>query len=339
MRNWVNLICTFIAASACLLSLTFTAFVIFWPTRTNEQATLFNVPIRTTLVADSMLEWSDRDRVKKIGGEFEELGFELVGDFQLKGVAGLLMRAYTKPQTAMFAEITEHPDRQLVISVATAYQDGSVVECTTPVEVAIKPPQNFTVHQVDGNVRDLCDKLSMVRPPENIQTVQTNQFATFREKIYAREIDALLARGGPSPEEIRSIATAAGHDLTPKQIAELQTIWKGQAAKKVDDYVWQSYLTKNGLSEKSHSRDSFLVVHDLVDPQILLMQLLSMTTKQNIELPEGLESAIQFDRAANTREAFAHFAAQTHSGWEFQKVESGDEPIPHDIYRLHVHSR
>jgi Tfp pilus assembly protein PilF len=285
---------------------------------------LFNMPIRTKVIARDDLMWDHANEVQQAAEELQQQGFLPLGDYVYEGLEGVRVRYLIHEDEAIVAELVEHPEAGFYVALATVYTDGRVFSYYNGDPQPIQLPPNHTRKRLTAPASELLERIRHERAPELVRTVTADEVVTLAEELYASEMDHLLRRGGPSTSEFQAIARKLGVKLSDDRLARLQALWRKQASSKVDDFVVNRFLDENERFREARNR--ILCVHDLLTPERLARVCAAHQKKL-----DGLGTLSELAEKETPREAFSRMASRIGN---LQKIGETEVPIATDIYLI-----
>lgn len=341
-KNWLKIAAGGILVTATLFLATCAGFVSFgWKSLKPEQPTesqLFDMPIRAKWMKRDHLDWLDWGSINQISDEFIGCGFERIGDFEVSGMEHVRTRIFRHPKESLILEIYEigsPRQSQITYVLTSAYADDrSVVYHNNSWTVTEWEPLT-TAQFCTESPRNAYAKLLRERPHEHKRDIPPDEVVTFLESAYARGIDFLLSRGGYSASELRAYATKTGSIRDDAQIEEYQTIWRREAAAKVDAFVLANAANDSSLALPPNAipNGKVFCVHDLLDTATLIDRVERIpTTRERQELDEWSQQLIASPELPRARFAKAVNAMPTEIAPRL--AGSVTVPIPCDIYVL-----
>ena len=298
---------------------------------------VFTLPIRIQLVPQENLVWKHADRLDEITSTLERLGFDTLGDFGTKEIQDHKHRVLFKQDEAILVELTENPQLAFHCEFSTCYDDGTIFCCNDDAEDPLQDhPALILNHMPQASAAELYQQLLAKRPTAGIRTVQPNELIDLIQDSYAREVEFLLERRGPTAEEFRALGLRVGRELDDKQIAAAQHFWRKQASLTVNEFVLNEFRERpreaNQLTETD--REHLLCIHDLMDEKTLL-ELVFLKFYANRETPKLSTDQLQeLGRIVQKQKAREAFAKITQWLPDLKKLDTVRKPIPADIYLL-----
>ena len=228
-------------------------------------------PFRISLAPESDAAWSDAEAVAATTRSFEAAGYQPAGDFRVPEMEGVALRAFWHPQLATFAALTDHPEAPLFVDLVRLFRDHTVLTVTTAPDSGLDMPQHLTRvrSELDPTELETIGRLheQLVEHSEGREGVlkQAESFAQVFVQLHALEMDTLIARGGPSREEILRIA-ALGEMEPPEEnaICLVQTGWRTAIEMFVDQQAQEAFLAHGNISaaEWERQREELTIVHE-----------------------------------------------------------------------------
>ena len=220
--------------------------------------------IRLTPVVEE--EYFDEDRPEnsaEIATEFEQLGFQHIGDFHSD--AGFYLRAFFHADRKTYAVIYEHFAAGVWTDFVRQYKDRKTWTYSTCKEHGIDTmPGNVTKFLPEMTSTEVAQLLWSESPDDDLVSVPPNDFAKFFQQRYADEMNWNMKRGGPTEREIRRVCELSDQECTPEVVTSIQDAWK----KAISSFLSQCAITQFNRetnvsrAEAEHREHRIFAVHD-----------------------------------------------------------------------------
>ncbi|MBW3599056.1 MAG: tetratricopeptide repeat protein, partial [Planctomycetes bacterium] len=198
-----------LAAGAMLFALWSGLLTLGWAAYAGaDPPKLFNQPIRIEAARRSGLTWEHGAEVARETASLKELGFHVLQGIpdQQDAVSGTQVRLLFHSEESVIAELLENSTLGLMRGVSTAYDDGREITYYAGPEDPLKQAPGVSRRLVPGAAAtELYSRLLEERPSGNLRPVVADEIIDRYEESYARDVDFVLKRGGPTAEEIREI--------------------------------------------------------------------------------------------------------------------------------------
>lgn len=206
------------------------------------------VPARITLRSQGILAaWKDVAGASREISELKRLGFEEIDSYTIEQMPGFHMAALLHPEHQVWGVVNEHPQAGLWTDLNCRYPDGSSFTVASAPETGIdQHPRHRNVKVPGGSAEQLLARLLADRP-EGPAALSPAQFVHDFEEGYAEVMDWRLARGGPTPDEVRSVAALRGQVLTEEELATTMLIQRGQRVAELDSLLERLFLEQSAM--------------------------------------------------------------------------------------------
>lgn len=276
-------------------------------------------PFRVHLEPTRALPWQDGEGLAAATNAFESMGYVPIGDYRLRELDDVRLRAFLHPDEAIHAVLYEHDQVGLYADVVRDFEDGTRVTVSGAPEIGTDRPPHAPLVRVPGDVREpgtvqtLHDRLLRESDGRLPIRVGAEDFAQVFSEAWAQEMDWRIARGGVTREEIEQIAALSGQpDPDDDQIALVQGIWANAIGEFIEEEVTSQWLADSGLSalDWERLRDRIVVVHDHGEPDDRIDELAWRLVEEAIDLASDATDDAEVDRThddalARIRTAFA----------------------------------
>ncbi|WP_144972548.1 hypothetical protein [Bremerella volcania] len=237
-------------------------------------------PFRVKLTKRSELddpedEWVQGDHRKQfdsLSEQFESLGFTRLEDYVIQEIA-TPMRVLLDGDQSTVGVVYSHPVIGVWCDVVRRYQDGTGWTFGgTKYHGMDVPP--FSTHKFfpDEPVEQIVARFREDAPATDMTTITAEEFPTYFEKAYAREMDWRIERGGTTEEEIRRIAEMNGEQCTDETVRQIQLQWRTAIHQFMSDRALKRYRKEADLNsfEWDHLQSYGVVIHERMHGEQLL---------------------------------------------------------------------
>jgi tetratricopeptide (TPR) repeat protein len=302
------------------------------------QPQVFDLPIRIRLAPRADAAWQERDLLESETAALKQLDFEVLGDYVLDGeppgetsISGTRLRLLVHLEQSMRAEFVENSAVGFVGAVTTSYADGREFSYHNGPHDPLQKPPGVSSERITGaSAAELYDRMLKDRPADGIRGVAPGEAVARFEQSYARDIDFLLNRGGPTTAEIHALHGDPDREYSDDRLALIQSIWRRQATETVDEFILTEFLNDppQGLQLGPANRDRLLCIHDLLDESTLLEYYGGRLS--GLMQPSAKRKAVrEVIERESPRAAFEQIAALTQG---VKKIGAAEKPLPADIY-------
>jgi hypothetical protein len=182
-------------------------------------------PFRVTLAPVRAVEWEAPDEVEEFAAPLRSAQFVEVGTF-IAEPANLRLAAFCLPHEHAWAVIFEHPQAGRWVELVSYYADGSSVTYSTLHDTLLERAEHKVIRVLDGfGAEELLRTFLHERPRKTLRPVSPRQFREEFERAYADAMDWMIARGGPSEDEIRRICERSGKPCAPAVVQAIRDRW------------------------------------------------------------------------------------------------------------------
>jgi hypothetical protein len=182
-------------------------------------------PFRITLVPVPAVEWEDPDKVEDFTAPLRAAQFVDAGTFVV-APTNLRLAAFCLPQERAYAAICEHPLAGCWMELVSYYEDGSSVTYSTLRDTLLDRAEHKVIRFFEGfGAEELLRTFLRERPRKPLRQVSSQQLREDFERAYAEGMDWIIARGGPTEEEIRRHCDRSGRPCTPAVVQAIRGRW------------------------------------------------------------------------------------------------------------------
>jgi hypothetical protein len=187
-------------------------------------------PFRVTLNPVPAVEWEAPDEVEEFAAPLRVAQFDDAGTF-IVVPANLRLAAFCLPQERAYAIICEHPQAGCWMELVSYYEDGSSVTYSTLRDTLLDRPEHRLVRFLEGfRAEELLRTFLRERPRKTLRHVSPRQFREDFERAYAEGMDWMIARGGPTEDEVRRICEQSGEPCAPAVVQAIRDRWSAAIA-------------------------------------------------------------------------------------------------------------
>lgn len=290
---------------------------------------VFTQPIVAQPIRAEDLQWREETRLAADTQTAESLGFELHGDYRLKGFEESQNRLLWNEQEDVWLEISQVDHLGYLVSLGCAYDGGrcfvfvnrSVAESNTSPRPPWGNPDGFSVRFSEGtDLKTLYEEFLSTRPREGLRSLTGENLLTFLSSYYDEEMAFLLKRGGPTLDEIQKIG---GPETSERRAELVRSLWRKQASEKLD-VVLADQAASDERTAKLET-EKLLFAHDLLDQQGIYDRIRARYPVGRLELVKLTDGQSWED----SRVVVAAIASQLE---RMKKVAEFDTPLEVDVY-------
>ena len=291
---------------------------------------------RIKLTSATKVEWSEPDTIDEWTTELGSAGFAQVGDFSVDGVASTQLRAFVHESDRLYAVIYQQTGAGIWCDVATFLENDREITVTNHQMAGLmdRPPEAPLLLEVDWTPAKLAERLKSERGETAARPVSADQFCAEFEAAYAREMDWRNARGGPTLEEVRRVAShTMGDDVDEETIAFTFEIERAKHFEQVGRECIEEYARQQGVGDED--------LEDLFDESFVVLSTMEFSSCAESWLDEcgisdddreSAEAAAQgFDGKA--LDHFEEWIAKLPSDSQPEFLAEVSEPVRARIYR------
>ena len=224
-------------------------------------------PPRVHVRRSETIAWRDIQSVEEFAAPMRAEGFESVGDFILSEMPGVSLRVLHDAKQTYYAAIYDYaPAGICFVDLHTRLRDGGTLTVTNaPQGEEIEThPSHRKIYLKGADAATLIERMNSELALENTATVNPESFASEFEKAYAESMDFLLARGGPTLDELRRGARLRGETVDEATLHATYNATQQRNALALEGIVRDNYLKQNQLSAArwEELRDRLIIVHE-----------------------------------------------------------------------------
>ncbi|MHC5001821.1 MAG: hypothetical protein ACYTJ0_01740 [Planctomycetota bacterium] len=327
----------FVALAALLFLL---ARLILWRMARNmmrEMGAAGVPPARITLDDTEPFAWRDERWLDEETSSLERAGFVHAGDFAITEMPGVRVRGFAHPEHGTLAALTDHPRAGRWTDLVRVSDDGACL-CVTgsPATGLAVPPWKTEVRETGATADRLCTLLQEHRGDLPAPASgDAHDFADAFEASYARDMDWMLERGGPTEQEISAVARLSGQDADPQAVTSLRSMWASHAAAHRDAQLRERFLqtTDMSVAQWTQIEGGLVFVHDRMDAEDLDGLVADVLDWEDEGACEAICERARAQRGdATGRAAFVRLNEQLPAGRRYRQIGTVDEPFPADVY-------
>jgi len=247
------------------------------------QAMSVQVPSRITLRAQGPLaQWKDVTRASREISDLKTLGFEEIDSYTIEQMPGFHMAALLHREHQIWGVVNEHPQAGIWTDLNCRYADGtSFTVASAPESGVDQHPKHRNVKVPGGDAEALLARMLGERPA-GPAALTPAQFVKDFQDGYAEVMDWRLARGGPTPDEVKAVAALKGQVLTEEELATAMQIQRAQNVAELDRLLGELFLEQSAIPavQWEKYKDRVIYIHDdLTDEEL--------NARAGQELPPG----------------------------------------------------
>jgi len=239
-------------------------------------------PFSISLRPGRDIAWKNRPELEAVARQFEFAGYQTVNDYEIPQMPEARLRALWHPGTHSYAVIYDHDTAGVFADVCRFFQDDALLLITAGPETGLDYPENVKHLRVEIDLMEpagahTLHEAMLQESGGQVGTPMTaEQFPQAFIAAYTREMEWRIARGGPTPEEVRRAALAGGQEAPADEVvAMVRSIWRAAISEHFRAQTQQHYLAHNPMSaqEWELARERIRIVNDWDDPQLLAEEL------------------------------------------------------------------
>lgn len=266
-------------------------------------------PFRVKLTKRSDLDdpdddWVQDDHIKQFNeyaDTFESLGFTKLGDYVIEEIA-VPMRVFLDGDQSTVGVVYSHPVIGVWTDVVRRYEDNTAWTFSTAKYHGMDIPPYVTQKFLHENtLEEIVTRFREEAPATGMKVITKEEFPTYFEKAYAREMDWRVERGGVTEEEVRRIAEMNGDECTDQTVRQIQMQWRTAIHHFLSERALKRYRKEAELNsfEWDHMQNYGVVIHEKMEGEQLL-QVFDEEYYPDIDLEE--ETDDDDEDAAEMRE-------------------------------------
>ncbi len=189
----------------------------------------------------------NKDEFNARVNDFIVLGFEKIDDYFVNEM-GMPMTALLHQESKTYGIVYNHPELNVWCDVVRRYQDETSWTYGTISDYYMDRPPWATQHFFPGeSLTTVTEKFWKEAPGDGVLAFSKEEFPRYFEKIYAKEMDWRIERGGVTEAEIRRVAKKDGTECTREQIDNIQRQWRTQITEFFSERVLKRYRKDSQL--------------------------------------------------------------------------------------------
>jgi hypothetical protein len=298
-------------------------------------------PFRINLQRLPAVDWRQPDQADLSIEPLRQARFDEVGSFAMYP-GDVSLAAFFRSSDSIYAVVYQHPKAGVWLDFITRYQDGSRITYCTRRDTLLDRAEHNVIRYFDGMpAQELLSRFLAERPNKPIAAMSADDFVGHFEGAYAETMDWMMARGGPTEEEIRRQCEQGGKECTPVIVATIRKLWSAAIEAFYNKQLKERFLAdvQPPAARWEEIRDRLVFVHDRLSPEQL--EDLCEEDFDEEEEEEGgmnlIDKRITSDGSKSPRAAFARWNTAAESGRRYEKIGELAEPLAADVY-LSPHS-
>jgi hypothetical protein len=294
-------------------------------------------PLRVKLRPVESVDWIEPEKAEAIIEGLKGAEFEEIGDFELEP-SPVTMRALYHPAEAIHAAVYQHPQAGVWFDLVARYEDGEKLTYTNTPDTRFERAKNNILRFHPGaSTQELLSRFRAERPPKPVVRVAPAEFPGYFERAYAESMDWMIARGGPTEEEIRRNCESKGQEFTPALATAVRSRWASAIDEFYNEQLRERYMADSGVNAArwEQIRDRVVFVHDRMAPDRL--EMLCEEEYDEDEDDDGLydtrpATSSLASADASPRQVFARWNAARPKSERYEKIGEVAEPVAADVY-------
>lgn len=175
--------------------------------------------------------WSDIQKITDLIDSLLRNGFESAGNYKCWEIPSLIIAGFIRPSDQLMGIIYDHPMSGIWVDFCVQYTDGSgLTVSNAPMGHELDHMSQHTMIYSKGSSADeLLVKVLTERKQSGRVTITKEEFASFFENQYQKEMKWRMDRGGPTHLEVMRVANKSGESLDSEELQnatqKIQKIW------------------------------------------------------------------------------------------------------------------
>ena len=308
-------------------------------------------PFRIHLDAKEGTEWNQADKVDQATTHFEGVGYRRIGDYDVREMEEVRIRAFSHDATGFFAVLYDHNAAGVFADVFRDFSDGTSVTISTAPETGMDRPTHAPLFRIEqdiceeGGAQILHDRLAHEAIGREAYATRPEEFAHMFSEFYAQEMDWRIARGGVTRQEIERVAEVSGQpEPSDAQVEMIQGLWNCAICSFLDEEVQRIWLAESNLGavEWESMRERITVVHEHLKGEDLADDLAWSIVYAQTNGDDDFESEAAHNEASgrlrplfesrSVRDGFEQAMNELPEKSRYRRVGSVEEPWPADIW-------
>lgn len=175
---------------------------------------------------EDWLSEEHQEEFTEITAELEQSGFTRISDYRC-GEGMFVMRAMVDTSTGTYAMVYCHLVAGVFAEVSRVYEDGTSWTYSKQTYHGMDVmPTSHQKYLPEKTIEEIVQRFRADAPEEDIVRVEPEQFAAWFEKLYAKEMDWRMDRGGITEDEILRVSTLKGNEITDAQVRQIKSRWR-----------------------------------------------------------------------------------------------------------------
>jgi len=308
-------------------------------------------PFRIHLDAQKGAEWNHPEKLEQATAHIETVGYVRIGDYDVREMDDVLIRAFSHPETGFFFVLYDHDQAGVFADAFRDFSDGTSITISTAPETGMARPTHAPLFRLEADVceeetaQQLHDQLAHEAIGRETDPTRPEEFAHMYSEFYAQEMDWRIARGGVTRLEIERVAEVSGQPApSDAQVEMIQGIWSCAIGSFIDEEVERIWLAESNLGavEWESMRDRIKVVHEHAKAEELAEDLAwsivdaQTNGEDDFETEAAHNAAVEKLEAAfesrSIRDGFEQAMNEMPEKSRYRRVGSVEDPWPADVW-------
>ncbi len=307
-------------------------------------------PFRIRLDRADAPEWRDDACMADVTRQFEAVGYQRIGDFDVREMDEVRLRALWNRDSGTWVAVYDHPDGGMWVDAFQEFTDGTSVTVSTVSETGMDRPIHSKLFRVEtelsdeGVARELHDTLVHESIGLEPNRFDPDDFAEVYAELYAQEMDWRIARGGVPRAEIERVAEIYGNEPPDDATIDLiQDMWRRSISCFIDEAVQDAWLVDCGLSAQEWEglQGRMYVVHEYHGKDDLIDNLAWTMVEGDADRDADYDDEAAHEAAKETirgcfdvsnRDGFARAQVMLPEKRRYEKLASTEDPWPADVW-------
>ena len=308
-------------------------------------------PFRIHLERPNEIAWHDEKGLERATRHIEGVGYQRVGEFTVRELEAVRLRAFWHPETQGFLALYDHDDAGLFADLFHEFDDGTSVTISTAPESGMDHPSHAPNFRLGLDVREagvaraLHERLAHEAIGKDALGFGVDDFEQAFTEAYAQEMDWRIARGGVTKAEIERIAAIQGMEPpSASQVEAIHEMWRAAIGGFIEEEATRAWLAEASISglEWERLRPRIQVVHDYCEPDELVdllgwsIALAEADPNDDEALDRAHAAAVErlteVMQRGVPRDAFARAQELVPEKRRYERLAALDSPWPAEIW-------
>lgn len=295
-------------------------------------------PFRISLQRLPAVEWQRPDEAARLIEPLRQAGFAEVGSFAIQP-GDIVLVALCRCGDSIYGVVYQHPKAGIWLDLITRYQDGTRFTYGTQRDTLLDRAEHNVMRFHEAlPAGELLSRFLVERPSKPMESMSADDFVGHFEQAYADSMNWMMARGGPTEEEIRRQCERDGKECNPVIVGTIRKVWSAAIEEFYNRQLKERFLAdaRPSAARWEQIRERLVFVHDRLSPQqvedLCHQEFDEENEGEADEAPSHSRNTLALTDGKSPRAAFARWNAALERQRRYEKIGELGEPLGADVY-------